>query len=260
MDGDHSTRTALARRAISMIDLTDLDDRHAPDGIDALCARAIEHGTAAVCVWPEFVERCVRARNGSGLRVATVVNFPGGEDPIADVVALVERSLAAGADEIDVVIPWRSVLQGDTSQAIDLLAATRRATGDATMKVILESGAVADADTVRELADLAIDGGADFLKTSTGKTARGATLEAAATMLGVIADAGRVAGRVVGLKPSGGIRTFDDAEQYLALADGAMGPGWATPATFRFGASGLLDALLGEIGLGETGLGEIGPT
>ena len=156
--------------------------------------------------------------------LATVVNFPGGEDPIADVVALVERSLAAGADEIDVVIPWRSVLQGDTSQAIDLLAATRRATGDATMKVILESGAVADADTVRELADLAIDGGADFLKTSTGKTARGATLEAAATMLGVIADAGRVAGRVVGLKPSGGIRTFDDAEQYLALADGAWAP------------------------------------
>ena len=136
------------------------------------------------------------------------------------------------------------MLRGDTSHAIDLLAATRRATGDATMKVILESGAVADAETVRELADLAIDGGADFLKTSTGKTARGATLEAAATMLGVIADADRV----VGLKPSGGIRTFDDAEQYLALADGAMGPGWATPATFRFGASGLLDVLLDEIG------------
>ena len=232
-----------------MIDLTDLDDGHAPDGIDALCARAIGHRTAAVCVWPEFVERCVEAGTGSGLRVATVVNFPGGEDSIADVVELVERSLAAGADEIDVVIPWRAVLHGDTSHAVELLAATRRATGDATMKVILESGAVADADTVRELAGLAIDGGADFLKTSTGKTARGATLEAAATMLGAIADAGRV----VGLKPSGGIRTFDDAEQYLALADGAMGPGWATPATFRFGASGLLDALLGEMELGEIG-------
>ena len=119
------------------------------------------------------------------------------------------------------------------------------ATGDGTLKVILESGAVADSATVRELADLAIDGGADFLKTSTGKTARGATLEAAATMLGAIADAGACG---VGLKPSGGIRTFDDAERYLALADGAMGPGWATPATFRFGASGLLDVLLGEIG------------
>ena len=227
-----------------MIDLTDLDDGHSPDGIDDLCARAIRHGTAAVCVWPEFVERCAAARSGSMLRVATVVNFPGGEDPIADVVALVESARTAGADEIDVVIPWRAVLRGDTSHAIDLLAATRRATGDATMKVILESGAVADAETVRELADLAIAGGADFLKTSTGKTARGATLAAAATMLGAIADAERV----VGLKPSGGIRTFDDAEQYLALADGAMGPGWATPATFRFGASGLLDVLLDEIG------------
>ena len=244
MDVDRDSRTAMAKRAISMIDLTDLDDGHSPDGIDDLCARAILHGTAAVCVWPEFVERCVAAGSGSALRVATVVNFPGGEDPIADVVALVESARAAGADEIDVVIPWRAVLRGDTSHAIDLLAATRRATGDATMKVILESGAVADAETVRELADLAIAGGADFLKTSTGKTARGATLAAAATMLGAIADVERV----VGLKPSGGIRTFEDAEQYLALADGAMGPGWATPATFRFGASGLLDVLLDEIG------------
>ncbi len=244
MDGDRATRTALARRAISMIDLTDLDDDHSPDGIDALCERAIVHGTAAVCVWPEFVERCVEAGSGAGLRVATVVNFPGGEDAIDDVVALVERSRSAGADEIDVVIPWRAVLQGDTGHAIDLLAATRLATGDGTLKVILESGAVADSATVRELADLAVDGGADFLKTSTGKTARGATLEAAATMLGAIADAGRA----VGLKPSGGIRTFDDAERYLALADGAMGTGWATPATFRFGASGLLDVLLEEIG------------
>jgi len=243
MDVDRDSRTALARRAISMIDLTDLDDGHSPDGIDDLCARAILHGTAAVCVWPEFVERCVAA-GSAALRVATVVNFPGGEDPIADVVALVESARTAGADEIDVVIPWRAVLRGDTSHAIDLLAATRRATGDATMKVILESGAVADAETVRELAELAIAGGADFLKTSTGKTARGATLAAAATMLGAIADVERV----VGLKPSGGIRTFEDAEQYLALADGAMGPGWATPATFRFGASGLLDVLLDEIG------------
>ncbi len=234
-----------------MIDLTDLDDDHSPDGIDDLCARAMVHGTAAVCVWPEFVERCVAARAGAtgsvrtpgDMRVATVVNFPGGEDPIADVVALVERSRGVGADEIDVVIPWRSVLQGDTSRAVDLLAATRRAAGDAAMKVIVESGAVADSATVRELADLAIAGGADFVKTSTGKTARGSTLEAAATILGAIADAGRP----VGIKPSGGIRTFDDAQRYLALADGAMGPGWATPATFRFGASGLLDALLAEI-------------
>ncbi len=234
----------MARRAISLIDLTDLDDDHRPDEIDALCERAVAHRTAAVCVWPDFVERCAQAVAGSGVRVATVVNFPAGTDPIAEVVALVERSRREGADEIDVVLPWRAVLQGDTAHAVDLLAATRRATGDATMKVILESGTVADAETVRELADLAIDGGADFIKTSTGKTARGATLEAAATMLGAIADADRV----VGLKPSGGIRTADDAERYLALADGVMGPGWATPATFRFGASGLLDALLEEIG------------
>ena len=226
-----------------MIDLTDLDDDHRPDGIDGLCDRAVEHGTAAVCVWPEFVERCARAVAGSDVRVATVVNFPAGTDPIAEVVAMVEQARRDGADEIDVVLPWRAVLGGDTTHAIDLLAATRRATGDAVMKVILESGSVADTDTVRELADLAIDGGADFIKTSTGKTERGATLGAAATMLGAIADADRT----VGLKPSGGIRTVDDAERYIALADGVMGPGWATPSTFRFGASGLLDALLAEI-------------
>src|SRR3954452_935140 len=135
MDVERASRAALARRAIAMIDLTDLDDGHAPDGIDTLCRRAVGHGTAAVCVWPEVVGRCVEIGAAAELRVATVVNFPGGEDAIDEVVALVERSRAAGADEIDVVIPWRSVLQGDTSRAVDLLAATRRATGDGIMKV-----------------------------------------------------------------------------------------------------------------------------
>lgn len=234
-------RTAFARRAIALIDLTDLDDAHRPDGINDLCARAAEHGTAAVCVWPEFVGRCASALNGTGVRVATVVNFPSGEDPVDEVVALTDGALGAGADEIDVVIPWSAVLDGDPHRAAALLDATRAAAAGSTLKVILESGEIGDQRLVSELATIAIAAGADFIKTSTGKTPTGATIPAVATMLAAIA----AADRPVGIKPSGGIRTFDDAVGYLTLADRTMGSGWATPSTFRFGASGLLDVLLG---------------
>jgi deoxyribose-phosphate aldolase len=111
------------------------------------------------------------------------------------------------------------------------------------LKVILESGALGPADTVGAAARLAIDCGADFVKTSTGKIPAGASLDAAGAMLEAI----RTAGRPVGLKPSGGIRTFDEAMAYVELADSVMGEGWATPATFRFGASGLLDSLLAVV-------------
>lgn len=242
-DDSRTGPVELARRAIALIDLTDLDDAHRPDGIDELCARAAAHGTAAVCVWPEFVSRCTSALAGTGVRVATVVNFPSGDEPTDDVVALTIGSVAAGADEIDVVIPWRAVIDGDVQRAVDLLDATRVASAGSTLKVIVESGELADQARVRELADLAIAAGAEFVKTSTGKTPTGATLDAAATILEAIA----ASDRRVGLKPSGGIRTLDDASAYLALADGAMGDGWATPDTFRFGASSLLDALLAVI-------------
>ncbi len=242
-----SERTDRARRAIGLIDLTDLSDDHAPDGIDELCRRAREHGTAAVCVWPEFVARCAELLDGSRVRIATVVNFPSGDEPVADVIAMTQASLAAGADEIDLVLPYRSFLDGDSDRASEMVTAIGALVEPPRLlKVILESGAYPGPDSVAAAAHLAIANGADFVKTSTGKIAEGASLDAARAMLDEIAVAAR-AGRTVGLKPSGGVRSFDDAMAYLDLADRVMGEGWAIPTTFRYGASGVLDALLAVV-------------
>lgn len=239
---------------IGLIDLTDLADDHAPDGIDELCERAVLHTTAAVCVWPEFVPRCVELVAGSEVRVATVVNFPSGDEPASHVLRATEAAIDDGAGDIDLVLPYRAVLAGDRRPAERLIgevAAVVTVDGRV-LKVILETGELVDDAVIADAGRLAVDHGAGFLKTSTGKTPVGATLAAAAAMLTVIAD--RTAhGRTIGLKPSGGIRTFDDAIAYVELADGVMGTGWATRSTFRFGASGLLDVLLAE--LGDTGAG-----
>lgn len=117
-----SERTDRAHRAIGLIDLTDLSDDHSPDGIDELCRRAREHGTAAVCVWPEFVARCSELLAGSDVRVATVVNFPSGDDARDDVAAMARAALADGADDIDLVLPYRAFLDGDTDRAGQMAA------------------------------------------------------------------------------------------------------------------------------------------
>lgn len=242
-----SERTDRAIRAIGLIDLTDLSDDHAPDGIDDLCRRAREHRTAAVCVWPEFVARCAELLDGSGVRVATVVNFPSGDEPVADVLAMSGAALTAGADDIDLVLPYRAFLDGDSDRPAEMVAAIAALIEPPKLlKVILESGAYPGLDSVAAAAHLTIANGADFVKTSTGKIDEGASLETARAMLGEIEVAAE-SGRAVGLKPSGGIRTFDEAQAYIDLADSVMGEGWATPSTFRFGASGLLDSLLAVI-------------
>ncbi len=236
-------RVALARRAIALVDLTDLADDASAASVEALCARAAEHGTAAVCVWPDFVVQAAAVLSITPVRVATVVDFPTGAERPHAVGVLTERALADGAHEIDVVLPYRAWLAGDVARASAVLTTVRNAAADvAIMKVILETGEL-PAERVEDAARFAVEHGADFVKTSTGKTPVSASPEAAAAMLRVIA----AADRPVGLKPSGGIRSVDDAAVYLGLADAAMGPDWATPSTFRFGASGLLDALLAEL-------------
>ncbi|HYF54737.1 MAG TPA: deoxyribose-phosphate aldolase [Salinarimonas sp.] len=239
-------RPDLARRAIRLLDLTDLSDSPSDRSTDALCARALgPHGpVAAVCLWPQFVSRARRALEGSGVRIATVANFPRGDEDVERVVDAVEEALSDGADEIDLVMPYRAFLAGDEATARTMIAGVRDVVGrKRPLKVILETGMLAQPAAIEAAARLAVAEGADFLKTSTGKTPVSATPEAAEILLGVI----RGAGRPVGFKASGGIRTLDDAAVYLDLADRAMGPAWATPRTFRFGASGLLDALVAEI-------------
>ncbi len=236
---------AFARRALALLDLTDLADDATEDGARDLCRRAVSGPVpvAAVCLWPRFVATAREALGDGPVRIATVVNFPEGGTPIAPVIRETEEALEAGADEIDLVLPWQAVLAGHTTAATAMLRNVRMRCGDRLMKVILETGEYPDLEKVRTAAELAIAWGADFIKTSTGKTARSASLPAARVMLNVIA----MAGRPVGLKPSGGIRTLADAKGYLDLADAIMGPDWATPRTFRFGASGLHGALLAAI-------------
>ncbi len=233
---------ASARRVLALIDLTDLDDHCTPEAIDALCDRAngpFGH-TAAVCVWPRFVRRAAERLAGTPVLVATVVNFPAGATDIDVTVGETVQALADGADEIDLVVPYRAFLAGDVRSAEAMVGAVRAAAGPpARLKVILETGGYPDQDAVRRATRLAIDQGADFVKTSTGKTSSSASPEAVRTMLTEIRDSGRA----VGIKPSGGIRTLADALTYLSLADDIMGDRWASPDTFRFGASGLLDAV-----------------
>ena len=195
-------------------------------------------------MWPQFVADTVAALAGSGVGVATVVDFPSGAEPVDDVVAMTHGALAAGADEIDVVLPYRAWLSGDEAAATAVLAGVRAAAAGHVLKVIIETGELPDRAAVDRAAHFAIAHGADFVKTSTGKTAISATPETAEIVLEAIA----VSGRPVGFKASGGIRTAADADVYLALADSIMGAGWASPVTFRFGASGLLDALQSELG------------
>ncbi len=235
----------LARRALALLDLTDLADDATEDGARELCRRAVSGPVpvAAVCLWPRFVATA-RAELGDGpVRIATVVNFPDGDTPIAPAMRETEEALAAGAGEIDLVLPWRAVLVGQTTAAAAMVRNVKGLCDERRLKVILETGEYPNLDKVRTTSELAIAAGADFIKTSTGKTANAASIPAARVMLNVIAETGRP----VGLKPSGGIRTLADARRYLDLADAIMGEDWVSPTSFRFGASGLYTALIESI-------------
>ena len=240
------TTKSSAQRILSLIDLTNLNDDCTEDNVVELCSRAQgEFGnTAAVCVWPRFVNLCASILQGTTIKVATVVNFPHGGTDVADVVATTIATLDAGADEIDLVLPYQSMITGDEAQVLSMLQAVREVVhAPDHLKVILETGELINPERIRRASELAIKSGADFIKTSTGKSKISATPEAVTTMVQVIRDSARPGG----LRTSGGISTVAEAQQYLDLADAIMGPQWATPQTFRFGASGLLDAVEAEL-------------
>jgi deoxyribose-phosphate aldolase len=234
-----------ARRALACLDLTNLDEDCDEAAIEALCRRArTPHGdVAAVCIWPEFVAQAKRELANTSIRVATVVNFPEGDNPLEDSRAEAREALSDGADEIDFVVPWRMVAWGHPEAVAASVREIKDICGGATLKAILETGELKDPGLIRRAADEALAGGADFLKTSTGKVKVNATPEAAEILLQAIRDGGRDAG----LKPAGGVRSTADAARYLELCDRVMGEGWATPARFRIGASGVLAALLATL-------------
>ena len=180
----------------------------------------------------------------SHIPIASVATgFPAGQTPLKDRISEIKQAVEYGATEIDMVIPYAEMLEGREETVITRVKRVRDAADGRRVKAILETGVLEKQDVIRRAAELAIEGGADFIKTSTGKVPVNATLDAARTMLEVIAGADRP----VGFKPAGGVKTTAQAGHYLALADEIMGEGWATLATFRFGASGVLDALLASI-------------
>lgn len=237
-----------ARTALACLDLTSLKDDDSEASIEALAARAnTPHGApAALCVWPRFVATARRALDAQGLdavRVATVVNFPRGEDDASAVAHQIAQARACGADEIDAVLPHAALRADDVARAQAVLRAAREASGALPLKVILETGELKTPALIRQASELALDAGADFLKTSTGKVAVNATPEAVAVMLEAIA----ARGAKVGLKVAGGVASLADVERYLALAAPVYGARGLTPATLRFGASSLLPVLLAAL-------------
>jgi deoxyribose-phosphate aldolase len=237
---DAATDIAIARLALACLDLTSLNDGDDAATMSALCQRA-QAGPAgrpaAVCVWPRFVAQA-RAALPAGVRVAAVANFPWGGTDTAATVAEVRQIVADGADEVDLVLPWRALQQGDAAGVSALVAAAVAASAGRTLKLILESGDLADPALIDQACRIGLDAGVDFLKTSTGKTATGATPEAARVMLQAIAAHPR--GAKVGFKASGGIRKVADARVYIGLVQAMLGASALTPARLRFGASGLL--------------------
>ncbi|CDL85887.1 deoxyribose-phosphate aldolase [Xenorhabdus cabanillasii] len=245
--------TAAAQRALSLMDLTTLNDDDTDEKVTALChqAKSPAGHTAAICIYPRFipVARKVLSEQGTpDIRIATVTNFPHGNDDINIALAETRAAIAYGADEVDVVFPYRALMAGNEQIGFDLVKACKAACVEAGvwLKVIIETGELKKVDLIRKSSEISIKAGADFIKTSTGKVPVNATLESAEIMLSVIRDMG--VGDTVGFKPAGGVRTAEEAAQYLALADRIMGDKWADSRHFRFGASSLLGSLLTALG------------
>jgi deoxyribose-phosphate aldolase len=239
--------------AIRMVDLTTLEGADTEAKVRALCAKAVRPdpadpscpSVAAVCVYPDMVAAAVEALRGSPVHVASVATaFPSGRASLDVKLADVRDAVSAGADEIDMVIDRGAFLSGRYSLVFEQIVATKAACGDAHLKVILETGELATYDNVRRASWLAMLGGADFVKTSTGKVSPASTLPVTLVMLEACRDFREATGRQVGTKSAGGIRTTKDALKYLVLVNETAGDDWLDPAWFRFGASSLLGDLL----------------
>ena len=239
-----------ALRALSLMDLTTLNDDDTDQKVIELChnAKTVVGNAAAVCIYPRFIpiaKKTLREQGTPQVRVATVTNFPHGNADIDIAVAETKAAIAYGADEIDVVFPYRTLIAGNEAMGYELVKQCKGACGDILLKVIIETGELKQEVLIKRASELAIKAGADFIKTSTGKVAVNATPKAAEIMLKVIRDMG--VAQQVGFKPAGGVKTAEDAAQYLAMADNILGDGWADNRHYRFGASSLLTNILSTL-------------
>jgi len=248
--------------AIRMMDLTTLEGQDTPGKVAALCSKALRPDpvdpgvppVAAVCVYPNRVQDAKAQLKGSGVKVASVATaFPSGQSPTEIKVAEARVVVELGADEVDMVIDLAAFLSGRYAKVYDEIVKVKAAVGDAKLKVILETGELGTYDNVRRASLLAIAAGADTIKTSTGKISPAATLPVTLCMMEAVRDVYEETGRMVGLKPAGGIRVSKQAVQYLVTLYETLGPQWMTPELFRFGASSLLNDVLMQIRKEKTG-------
>ncbi|MCD5996314.1 deoxyribose-phosphate aldolase [Pseudomonas sp. CDFA 602] len=245
----------LAREAIALLELLALNNDDTEQRIVGICQRALTPlgPVAAVCVSPRFV--CLARTTldrllATEVKVIAAVNFPNGGSNIESAVSETRAALTSGADEIDLVYPFRALLGGDQKTGMEMIAACRAlCKGRIKLTVTLETGDLCDPQLIRVACSSSIDAGADFIKTSTGKAIINATPQAARIMLAAIAEVGGQ----VGFKAAGGIRTFEDAQLFIRLAQARFGPRWTNAERVRLGVSSLLDDLLTRLGIQDSG-------
>lgn len=245
----NEAKTQGLKMAVAMMDLTTLEGADSKGKVIHLCRKARQPmlakydcpSCAAVCVYPNQVAHAVKELEGSGIPVASVATgFPSGQYPLKLRLADVRDAVNSGAAEIDMVISRGTFLEGGLAEVFDEIAAVKEACGKAHLKVIFETGELQTYDNARLVSQLAIEAGADFIKTSTGKVSPAATLPVTLVMVETVRDHYLATGKKIGVKPAGGIRTAKQALQYLVMVKETVGNDWLTPELFRFGASSLL--------------------
>jgi deoxyribose-phosphate aldolase len=257
------TKTSGLKLALSMIDLTTLEGKDTDGKVKQLCFKAMHPDesipglptVAAVCVYPNHVKTAKAALSGSKVKVASVATaFPSGNSNLAVKLTDTRFAVDHGADEVDMVISRGEFLKGNYSFVFDEIAAIKEACGPSRLKVILETGELSTLDNVRKASEIAMQAGADFIKTSTGKIQPAATMPVTLVMLEAIKDHYRKTTKMIGMKPAGGISTAKGALQYLVMLYETLGPAWMNSDYFRFGASSLANDIILQLGKEQYGV------
>ncbi len=257
-----SSKVEGLKLALSMIDLTTLEGKDTPGKVQQLCYKALHlhekleniPTVAAICVYPTYVKIAKKALGNSDIQVASVATaFPSGQSSRNTKIMDTEFAVDQGADEIDMVISRGEFLAGEYNFVFDEIAAVKEACGAAHLKVILETGELETLDNVRKASEIAMYAGADFIKTSTGKIQPAATMPVTYVMLDAIKDFYTKTGKIIGMKPAGGISTSKIALQYLVMLNEVLGEQWMNKTYFRFGASSLANDILMQLVKSETG-------
>lgn len=256
------SKVSALKMALSMTDLTTLEGKDTPGKVRDLCYKAMHlHDSlpdlpyvAAVCVYPPMIKTAKEVLKGTPIKIAAVsTSFPSGMAPTKIKLEETKIAVGQGADEIDMVISRGRFLEGDYNFVYDEIAKVKEACGKAHLKVILETGELSTLDNVRKASDLAMFAGADFIKTSTGKVQPAATMPVTLVMLEAIRDFYYATGKMIGMKPAGGIAASKQAIQYLVMVRETLGNAWLDPDYFRFGASKLANDILMQIMKEKTG-------